>query len=116
MAEAQKCWVSRSSAGWVEAGPCSGLHDPWVPPPASPAPSLFQFLIYFVYFLVLFVAYVLAALLTGLRHFRQGRRQPPPPAQELMSPMQEPAAQDGLAPEDGVRAVGEQRQQPEAKA
>ncbi|XP_029070575.1 folate transporter 1 isoform X2 [Monodon monoceros] len=75
-----------------------------------------QFLIYFVYFLVLFVAYVLAALLTGLRHFRQGRRQPPPPARELTSPMQEPDAQDGLAPEDGVRAMGEQRQQPEAKA
>ncbi|XP_059866190.1 reduced folate transporter isoform X1 [Delphinus delphis] len=75
-----------------------------------------QFLVYCVYFLVLFVAYVLAALLTGLRHFRQGRRQPPPPAQELMSPMREPAAQDGPAPEDGVRAVGEQRQQPEAKA
>ncbi|XP_022452800.1 reduced folate transporter isoform X2 [Delphinapterus leucas] len=75
-----------------------------------------QFLIYFVYFLVLFVAYVLAALLTGLRHFRQGRRQPPPPARELTSPMQEPDAQDRLAPEDGVRAMGEQRQQPEAKA
>lgn len=84
-------------------------------PPASPAPSLFQFLVYFVYFLVLFVAYVLAALLTGLRHFRQGCRQPLP-AQELMSPMREPAAQDGPAPEDGVQAVGEQRQQPEAKA
>ncbi|XP_061049777.1 reduced folate transporter isoform X5 [Eubalaena glacialis] len=71
-----------------------------------------QFLIYFVYFLVLFVAYVLAALLSGLRHFRQGRHQPLPPAQELMSPVQEQATQDGPAPEDGVWAVGEQ---PEAK-
>ncbi|KAJ8793638.1 hypothetical protein J1605_003646 [Eschrichtius robustus] len=72
-----------------------------------------QFLIYFVYFLVLFVAYVLAALLSGLRHFRQGRHQPLPPAQEPMSPVQEQAVQDGPAPEDGVWAVGEQ---PEAKA
>ncbi|KAB1283688.1 Folate transporter 1 [Camelus dromedarius] len=90
-----------------------------------------QFLVYFMYFLVLFVAYFFAALLVGLQHLRRGIHQPLPPAQELRSPVQEKAVQDGalgslqpgawpLALEDGVEAVGpaspEQSQQPEAKA
>ena len=81
--------------------------------------SLFQFLVYFVYFLVLFAAYFLAAVLVGLRHFQQSRHQPLPAAQELMSPVQEKATQDGAqlpAPEDGVFAVGELSPQSEAKA
>lgn len=78
-----------------------------------------QFLVYFVYFLVLFAAYFLAAVLVGLRHFQQSRHQPLPAAQELMSPMQEKATQDGAqlpALEDGVFAVGELSPQSEAKA
>ncbi|XP_072826534.1 reduced folate transporter isoform X2 [Vicugna pacos] len=90
-----------------------------------------QFLVYFMYFLVLFVAYFFAAVLVGLQHLRRGSHQPLPPAQELRSPVQEKAVQDGalgslqpgarpLAPEDGLEAVGpvspEQSQQPEAKA
>nr|XP_031535367.1 reduced folate transporter [Vicugna pacos] len=90
-----------------------------------------QFLVYFMYFLVLFVAYFFAAVLVGLQHLRRGSHQPLPPAQELRSPVQEKAVQDGalgslqpgarpLAPEDGVEAVGpvspEQSRQPEAKA
>ncbi|XP_074232812.1 reduced folate transporter isoform X4 [Camelus bactrianus] len=90
-----------------------------------------QFLVYFMYFLVLFVAYFFAALLVGLQHLRRGIHQPLPPAQELRSPVQEKAVQDGalgslqpgarpLALEDGVEAAGpaspEQSQQPEAKA
>nr|XP_010964856.1 PREDICTED: LOW QUALITY PROTEIN: folate transporter 1 [Camelus bactrianus] len=90
-----------------------------------------QFLVYFMYFLVLFVAYFFAALLVGLQHLRRGIHQPLPPAQELRSPVQEKAVQDGalgslqpgarpLALEDGVEEAGpaspEQSQQPEAKA
>ena len=72
-----------------------------------------------MYFLVLFAAYFLAAVLVGLRHFQQSRHQPLPAAQELMSPVQEKATQDGAqlpAPEDGVFAVGELSPQSEAKA
>lgn len=100
--------------------PCSPGAPP--PPQCSPdltCPSLFQFLVYFVYFLVLFAAYFLAAVLVGLRHFQQSRHQPVPPAQELVSPMQEKATQDGAprpAPEDGVFAVGDLSPQSEAKA
>ncbi|KAG5216329.1 hypothetical protein JEQ12_001905 [Ovis aries] len=82
-------------------------------------PVCSQFLVYFVYFLVLFAAYFLAAVLVGLRHFQQSRHQPVPPAQELVSPMQEKATQDGAprpAPEDGVFTVGDLSPQSEAKA
>ena len=93
---------------------CSHVPVPWVPltsPRCSPdltCASLFQFLTYFVYFLLLFAAYFLAAVLVGLRHFKQSRHQPLPPAQELVSPVQEKATQDGAplpAPADGVPAV-----------
>ncbi|XP_026986106.1 reduced folate transporter isoform X3 [Sagmatias obliquidens] len=89
------------------------------------ASSLSQELRALVFGVNTFLATVLKTIITlvvsdkrglGLPVRSQGRHQPPPPAQELMSPMREPAAQDGPAPEDGVRAVGEQRQQPEAKA
>lgn len=83
-----------------------------------PVPS--QFLIYSVYFLVLFVAYFFAAVLAGLRHFRQGRHQPLALAQELRSPAHEKAGQalsaQAGAPGDGARASRERCQLPETRA
>lgn len=64
-----------------------------------------QFFIYFVYFLVLFGVYLLGALVVVLRHFRDGRRAPQPPA---LSPAEEKAMQP--------LATLEQSLQPEAKA
>lgn len=74
--------------------------------PTPPLPlSLPQFFIYFVYFLVLFGVYLLGALVVLLRHFRDGRRAPQPPA---LSPAEEKAMQP--------LAALEQSLQPEAKA
>lgn len=79
----------------------AGLTRPTLPLPLS----LPQFFIYFVYFLVLFGVYLLGALVVVLRHFRDGRRAPQPPA---LSPAEEKAMQP--------LATLEQSLQPEAKA
>ncbi|KAM5281211.1 reduced folate transporter [Ctenodactylus gundi] len=58
-----------------------------------------QFRVYFVYFLLLSVVCFFGALLDGLWHFRQGRHQPLPTAQELRSPLEEKEA-PGLSMQD----------------
>ncbi|XP_064332774.1 reduced folate transporter isoform X3 [Camelus dromedarius] len=127
------CGAGRAGLPHVQDGQhLAVLHGLRALPRLLPVPGAHRhFLVYFMYFLVLFVAYFFAALLVGLQHLRRGIHQPLPPAQELRSPVQEKAVQDGalgslqpgawpLALEDGVEAVGpaspEQSQQPEAKA